>query len=159
MATSGRLAARRFLRGGMWFFLATAIGTILVVGTLEVQGRWGSSGKDVDPIDAVAGLILLFLAGMYWLFVWSYDRRAAKEKRLLQEGALVGAELSSIKYSSGSDENLPSLRIAYRFTLPDGRTIEGRQTQTQFDVNRKALPPAGSKLLVLYVDDTLHAAL
>ena len=44
-------------------------------------------------------------------------------------------------------------------TLPNGAPVEGKQSFTMFDLDRRALPPAGSKLLVLRIDDTLQQPL
>ena len=44
-------------------------------------------------------------------------------------------------------------------TLPNGQPVGGKQSFTMFDLDRRALPPAGSKLLVLRVDDMLQQLL
>ena len=114
---------------------------------------------DIDGLWIAGGPALLFLALVYWLFSWLQSRRVGQEARLTKEGALVGAELQSIKWHSGGDDGNPSLRVGYRMTLPDGRVIEKRQSFTNFDLDRRALPPEGSKLLVLRVDDSLQQVL
>jgi hypothetical protein len=114
---------------------------------------------DIDGMWIAGGPALLFLALVYWLFSWLQTRQAGKEARLTKEGALIGAELQSIKWQSGGDSSYPSLRVGYRIILPDGRVIEKRQSFTNFDIDRKALPPEGSKLLVLRVDDSLQQVL
>jgi hypothetical protein len=114
---------------------------------------------NVDAIWIVGGPGLLFLAAVYWLFSWYQTRRAGQEARLTKEGTLIGAELLSIKWSGGGENSLPSLRVKYRMILPDGRAVEGKQSDTHFDLDRRALPPAGSKLLVLRVDDSLQQVL
>jgi hypothetical protein len=114
---------------------------------------------NIDGIWIVMGPTLLVLALFYWLFSWLQRRRAGQEARLTKEGALIGAELQSIKWSSGGDSSFPSIRVGFRMTLPDGRVIEKRQSFTNFDIDHKALPPVGSKLLVLRVDDSLQQVL
>ena len=44
-------------------------------------------------------------------------------------------------------------------TLPSGEPVDAKQSFTMFDLDRHAFPPAGSKLLVLRVDDTLQQLL
>src|SRR5215472_3516584 len=114
---------------------------------------------DIDGLWIVAGPALLSLALFYWFFSWLQSRRVGQEARLTKDGALVGAELQSIKWYSGGESSNPSLRVGFRVTLPDGRVIEKRQSFTNFDLDRKALPPEGSKLLVLRVDDSLQQVL
>jgi hypothetical protein len=114
---------------------------------------------NIDAMWIVAGPALLFLALFYWLFSLFQTRRAGQEARLTKEGALVGAELQSIKWHSGGEDSNPSLRVGYRMTLPDGRVIEKRQSFAHFDLDRRALPPEGTKLLVLRVDDSLQQVL
>jgi hypothetical protein len=114
---------------------------------------------NIDAIWIVGGPCLLFLAAVYWLFSWFQTRRAGQEARLVKEGALIGAELQSIKWRGGGENSSPSLRVAFRMTLPDGRAVESKQSFTLFDLNHRTLPPEGSKLLVLRVDDTLQQVL
>jgi hypothetical protein len=143
--------ARAFMRGGMWLFLVTGVLTTLTVGAIELFRRQGGL-DDLDAGYIIAGPLLLFLALVYWLFAWVQARRAAKEQRLSQ-GGLIGAELTGVRYFSGStDTSTPSLRVDYRFTAPDGQVVDKRQTLPLFDFNRKNLPAVGSKLLILYVD-------
>jgi hypothetical protein len=54
---------------------------------------------------------------------------------------------------------MASLRIDYRFTAPDGQTVDKRQSLLRFDCNSKTVPPAGSTILILYVDSELYEAL
>jgi hypothetical protein len=144
--------ARAFMRGGMWLFLVSGLLITLLVGVMEI-GRRQNGLEDLDVIYIAIGPVLLFLALVYWFFSWSQSRRAAKEQRLSAEGGLLPAELTGIKYISGSgDNNVPSLRVDYRFTTPDGGSVNKRQHLSRFDFTRKTLPPEGSKVLVLYVD-------
>jgi hypothetical protein len=149
-AQSGK-GARAFMRYGMWLFLIGGVLTTLLVGVMEI-GRRQTGLDDLDFGYLIAGPLLLFLALIYWLLTWSQSRRAAKEQILGSQGALLPAELTGIKYSSGSGDNsMPSLRVDYRFTAPDGKSVDKRQHLQRFDFGRKNLPPVGSKLLVIYV--------
>jgi len=116
-----------------------------------------------DEIGAywiVGGPLLLALAAIYWVFLWFADRRAGREARLVKEGGLIGAELLSAKYYPGSPKGgSPSVGVKFRITLPTGKPVDGKQSFTMFDLDRRALPPAGSKLLVLRLDDTLQQLL
>ena len=44
-------------------------------------------------------------------------------------------------------------------TPPKGQPVERKQSFSRYDLNHRALPPPGGKLLVLYVDETLHEVL
>jgi hypothetical protein len=150
-ARSGK-GARAFMRWGMRLFLIGGVLITLIVGAMEF-GRKQSGLDDLDAGYLVAGPLLLFLALVYWLFAWGQSRRAAKEQLLSSQGGLLPAELTGIKYISGTgDSSLPSLRVDYRFTAPDGQVIDKRQALPRFDFGPKNLPAAGSKLLILYVD-------
>jgi len=108
----------------------------------------------------ISGPFLLSLAAVYWLFLWFANRRAGREARLVKEGGLIKAELLSAKYYPGSPKGgSPSVRIKFRMTLPNGEPMDAKQSFTMFDLDRHAFPPAGSKLLVLRVDDTLQQLL
>ncbi len=147
MPTRAGNKVRAFMRYGMWVLLMAGVLAILVTGTL-----WFEQKNEFDPFYLIIGPLLLALAVVYWLFAWAQSRRAAKEQRLSQ-GGLIGAELTGIKYFTGStDTSSPSLRVDYRFTAPDGQVVDKRQSLPVFDFNRKNLPPVGSKILVLYVD-------
>ena len=150
-ARSGK-GARAFMRYGMWLFLIGGVLITLIVGAMEF-GRKQSGLDDLDFGYLIAGPLLLFLALVYWLFAWGQSRRAAKEQILSSQGGLLPAELTAIKYISGSgDGSLPSLRVDCRFTPPDGKIVDKRQYLQRFDFARKNLPPVGSKLLIIYVN-------
>jgi hypothetical protein len=115
---------------------------------------------DLDFGYLVGGPVLLFVAAFYGMISWIQSRRADKESRLTAEGGLVPAELIKTKYYSGTGEgNVPSLRIDYRFKAPDGQTVDKRQSISRFDYTRKTVPPDGSTILILYVDNELFEAL
>ncbi len=114
-----------------------------------------------DSIDAIwiaVGPCLLLVAGFYWLLARMQDRQRVRERRLVAEGALVAGELLSVKYREGDDSG-PSLSVKFRVGLPDGRSVDAKQSLILFDFTRKTLPPVGSKLLVLWVDDKLQQVL
>jgi hypothetical protein len=115
---------------------------------------------DLDAVYIVGGPVLLFLGSFYWMISWFQARRVSKEQRLAAEGGLLPAELIKAKYYSGSGEgNTASLRIDYRFKAPDGQIVDKRQSLSRFDFYAKTVPPAGSTILVLYVDKELFEAL
>jgi hypothetical protein len=115
---------------------------------------------DLDAGYLVGGPLLLFLGAFYWMIGWFQARRAGKETRLMAEGGLLPAELIKTKYyPGGGDSNLPSLRIDYRFKAPDGQMVDKRQSLSRFDCTSKTVPPAGSTILILYVDGGLFEAL
>jgi hypothetical protein len=100
----------------------------------------------------------LFVAAVFGGIVRLQNRRAATERRLAEDGGLIGGELLSVRYRSGG-EGQPSLKVHYSFLRPGGQQMSRRQTLFRFDVDRRALPPAGSKILVLYVDENLFDVL
>ncbi len=150
---------RRFIRWGMWLFIGTGLATSLAAGGVELYLRQ-TQQDDLDAGYIVAGPVLLFLGVFYWMVSWFQARRVSKERRLAAEGGLLPAELIKAKYYSGGGEsNTPSLRIDCRFKAPDGQTIDKRQSLSRFDANSKTVPPAGSTILILYVDNELFEAL
>jgi len=116
-----------------------------------------------DKIDAlwiVIGPVLILLAAIYWLFTWSQERRAGKEARLAKNGGLLGAELVKAKYyAGGADSGSSSIGLKFTMTLPSGETVERKQSFSRYDLSPYDLPPPGTKLLVLYVDETLQEVL
>ena len=146
------MRVRTFMRWGAWIFLIAAVLTCLAAGIMEIFRREGEM-DDLHAVFIISGPLLLGVAGVYWLFAWTQTRRAAKEQVLNSQGGLIGGELTGVKYNSGSnDGGMPTLRVDYRFTAPDGQAVQKRQHLQQFDHGRKNLPPVGSKVLVLYVD-------
>jgi hypothetical protein len=113
---------------------------------------------DINAIWIGLGPCLLLVAGLYWLLARMQDRQRVRERRLVAEGGLVGGELLSVKYREGDDSG-PSLSVKFRVNLPDGRSIDDKQTLSLFDFTRKTLPPVGSKLLVLWVDEKVRRVL
>jgi hypothetical protein len=114
-----------------------------------------------DKIDALwiaIGPCLFLLAVIYWLATWSQERRAGKEARLVKKGGLLGAELVKAKYYAG-DGGSSSIRLKFTMTPPNGQPIERKQSLSRYDLDHRALPPPGTKLLVLYVDETLQEVL
>jgi hypothetical protein len=115
---------------------------------------------DISGFWIVLGPLLLCLAPIYWLFLWFANRRAVREARLVRDGGLIGAEFLSAKhYSGGPKGGIPSIVVKFRMILPDGKPAAGKQSFSMFDLNSRAFPPAGSKLLVLRVDDMLQQLL
>jgi hypothetical protein len=160
-AAEASRGARKFIRWGMWVLLIAGLGMSLVVGAIEIYlHQQSGTDNDLDFGYLVGGPVLLFVGAFYGMIAWIQSRRAGKEARLTAEGGLLPATLIKTKYYSGSGEgNSPSLRVDYRFTAPDGQTVEKRQSLSRFDFTRKALPPEGSPLLVLYVDAGLFEVL
>jgi len=108
----------------------------------------------------ISGPFLLSLAAVYWLFLWFANRRAGREARLVKEGGLLGAELLQAKYyAGGPDSGSSSIRLKFRMTPPKGEPVERKQSFSRYDLDHRALPPPGTKLLVLYVDETLQEVL
>ena len=113
---------------------------------------------NIDGIWIVIGPCLFLLAAIYWLFTLFQERRAGKEARLAKEGGLLGAELVQAKYYAGDDGG-SSIRLKFTMTPPKGQPVERKQSFSRYDLDHRALPPPGSKLLVLYVDETLQEVL
>ena len=114
---------------------------------------------NIDEIWIAVGPLILLVAGLYWLFARMQDRWRVRERRLVAEGALVGGELLKVKYYEGGQDSEPSLSVKFRVNFPDGRSIDDKQSLMRFDFTRKTLPPAGSKLLVLWVDEKVRQVL
>jgi len=115
---------------------------------------------NIDALWIVIGPVLFLLAAIYWLFTWSQERRAGKEGRLAREGGLLGAELVKAKYyAGGADSGSSSIGLKFTMTLPSGETVARKQSFSRYDLSPYDLPPPGTKLLVLYVDETLQEVL
>jgi len=115
---------------------------------------------NIDALWIAIGPCLFLLAAIYWLFTWSQERRAGKEARLVKEGGLLGAELLQAKYyAGGPDSGSSSIRLKFKMTPPKGEPVERKQSFSRYDLDHRALPPPGTKLLVLYVDETLQEVL
>jgi hypothetical protein len=158
LAVTAGPGVRRFLKYGALAF--TGVGGALTLGAAVAELYLGiqSPPEDLDVGWIAAGLTSLGLGAIYGAILWFQNRRAVAEQRLARDGGLIGAELVATRYWSGGKSG-PSLRIDYRFTAPDEQVVNRRQSFSLFDLDRKALPPPGSKLLVLWVDETLFELL
>lgn len=142
---------RAFMHWGAWILLIAGVLSGLAAGVMEIFRAPGEM-NDLDALFIIMAPLLFAAAAVYWFFYWVQSRRAAKEQRLSQ-GGLIGGELTGIKYQEGApDGGMPTLRVDFRFTAPDGQVVDKRQSLPQFNHGRKNLPPVGSKLLILYVD-------
>ena len=115
---------------------------------------------DIGAFWIVLGPLLLSLAPIYWLILWFANRRAEREARLVKDGGLIGAELLSAKYYPGSARGgSPSVSVKFRMSPAERRARGGQAILHHVRPQQPGLPPAGSKLLVLRVDDMLQQLL
>ena len=118
-----------------------------------------------DKRLASFAVIPLFAAGCLLFAVRDQRRRARLDARLAKDGRLLVGRLTSCRFVRARKENTGSLApgasldVRYRFTAHDGEPFEKRETLEYLPSDLKTLPPAGTKILVLYINREACTAL
>jgi hypothetical protein len=110
--------------------------------------------------------VIPLLAAVCLVFaVRDQRRRARLDARLAKDGRLLPGTLTSCRFVRARKENTgslapgASLAIRYRFTAPDGQPFEKHETVEYLPADLKTLPPAGTKILTLFIDREACTAL
>jgi hypothetical protein len=158
----GAFPTQHSARVRAFFRISTAVlaivGTALTLAALGYAVASGLPFSEMNGFFLFAGPVLLLSAAIYYLFNLFIRRRANIEKQLIERGGLLAGELVSTKFRS--DENGgTTLRVECRFTSPSAMNLTGKRHFNRYDVDRKAPPPPGTKLLIVYVDDKVWEVL
>jgi Protein of unknown function (DUF3592) len=111
-----------------------------------------------SPFYLVTGGTLLLIAGIFALATWKLKSRKARQEKLGARGVLLKAQLVRAREDNCEDTSY-NIRCDYRFLNPLGRELSGTSSGYRRGMKKKNLPPAGTEMLVLYVDDNLFEAL
>ncbi len=133
----------------MWILTIAALAAGGVYFVLSLSRR--------DTFYIYAGVVFVGLSG---LFLWFRSRlrgKKMKEDELDARGIIVDGELvdaSPIHSTSSYD-----FVCTYRFTSPRGTNLTCRTAGCRRDISGRTLPPPGTPLVVLYLDDNNFEAL
>lgn len=113
-----------------------------------------------EPLDTTSPLVgvglfgLGILVSLLWILgVW---RGMGRDRRLASEGQILQGEL--VKMTGRGGRGVIYLNINYAFKTPTGAQISGKQSETHRG-RQYMVPPPGTPLAVLYVDEKLHKVL
>jgi hypothetical protein len=104
------------------------------------------------------GGTLLLIAGAFALTTMALKSRKARQEKLAVQGVMLKAQLVRAREDK-SEDTAYNIRCEYRFLNPLGREVSGTSSRYRQGMKKKDLPPAGTEMLVLYVDDKLFEAL
>ena len=113
----------------------------------------GASIANLIWVSPLAVILLLIMLGYTWQHLrlsWRYRQFKAKGKIL--KGQIVTAQWRNGRGSS-------SLKLAYLFRTPQGRTIKAEQSQLRPDLAAEDLPPTGTPVRILYASDRIYRLL
>jgi hypothetical protein len=111
----------------------------------------------VEP-GRVGGLLAITAFCLVWdgvvfTFSWYLVREIRKRRRLARRGRQIAGEVLGCDPDRDSDGDL-WLTVRFGFHSPQtGRWIEGKGSHTRKDLEGKPLPPQGTPVKVLYLDD------
>jgi hypothetical protein len=154
--------------GGSGLIDACAAATVKLLYLAGDPARW--SIAPLSPITRdelqggisfpylAAGPTCLLVAGIFGLTASTLRRRQAKQERLGRYGVIFPGELIKAEMDD-SENSIYNIRCKYRFTTNRGTALTGTSSGRRRDIGRKNLPPPGTPLMVLYVDDDLYEAL
>jgi hypothetical protein len=102
------------------------------------------------------GMIIPFLFSAIFItpavLLWMKDRH---NRYLSRAGTLILGELTNIEAKRGSKAT-PYIEVRYFFYNEHGIRLEGKHFQVRTDLSRDTLPPSGTPVAVLYVDDSTY---
>jgi hypothetical protein len=111
-----------------------------------------------SPFYLVTGGTLLLIAGAFALTTKVLKSRKVRQEKLGAQGVILKAQLVRAREDS-SEDSAYNIRCDYRFLNPLGREVSGTTSGYRQGMKKKTFPPAGTEMLVLYVDDKLFEAL
>lgn len=99
------------------------------------------------------GMTLLLLPGL--LLLYAGILAVVKTSRLERHGRLLTGEIAACVRPKGA----AGVNVQYRFHSPAGVEVTGQQVAFRKDLQEGALPPEGTRVAVLYVNDKTHRLL
>ncbi len=161
---------RRFqFRRDVLDYLAMAgvvAGALLLLVNLMQLARGGERGEDRSAAASATALAgVLIVAGAYYV-VGRHGAAAARERMIREGKVLPGTVVAcaardelSAEAALGEVTRAYRVTLEYRFTTPEGATIEAQDEHDRPDLRRAELPPPGTPVRVLYLDDQTYAVL
>jgi hypothetical protein len=154
-----------FQRDALDYLAMAAIavgGLVILIGVARLVGGLPPDRAETTVAAFVVAAVLIAMGGY---FVNSRHSWAAAHARLIREGQLLPGTIVSC---AGRDETETGfgavtrsylVSVEYRFVNPNGQEVVGQAEQNRPDLRRSELPPDGTGVWVLYVDDERYALL
>jgi hypothetical protein len=128
--------------------------------------RYAPSDPDIATVQPcrIGGLLALTGFGLVWNgFVfsisWLLMREVRKRRRLARRGQRFEGEIVRCSGSRDSDGDF-ELTVRYGFRSPQtGTWIEGKDSHVRKDLAGQPLPPPGTRVQMLYLDDETYMVL
>lgn len=112
----------------------------------------------LSELLALTGFGLLW-NGAVFRATWLLARQNLKRRKLTREGQHIVGQVTHCSGLQNSDGDLV-LKTEFGFRSPQtGTWIEGQDLQVRQDLRDKLLPPPGTAVYVLYLDDETYLAL
>jgi hypothetical protein len=138
---------------GCLILLAFVLISLWMLGALV---RDASTWVDTGTLLVTIGMnAAAFIATLIMIRKWQRYKRLAREGRLIR-GAVVKTEAVE---GDAEDGYGYKVTLHYVFRSPTGHELQGRGSHKRNDLMGKPLPPSGTPILVLYVNDKLHEVL
>jgi hypothetical protein len=112
----------------------------------------------------IGGLLALTVFCLVWnglvfSFSWLLLREVLKRRKLARRGQRIAGEIVRCSADRDSDGDFV-LEVRFGFRSPHtGVWIEGKDSQTRKDLEGRPLPPRGTPVHVLYLDDETYLML
>jgi hypothetical protein len=140
---------------------------VLVVETLTAL-RNGTP----DLMSEISGSLFWFLftaiaTAIFGQVFWRFWQTVSDQDRLIEEGRLIWGEIVATHIDHSRDEygDNPTVgeyftfSVDYRFRTPAGTNLTGTRSKLYYNVSVNAMPPIGTPLAAIYVDDNLYRVL
>jgi hypothetical protein len=145
---------------------AAATGLLLLLVKIVHLATVSGAGDDQSTTLSTVGLAgLLIAVGGY--YVISRHTTAVARLRLIHEGRVLpgtlvectGRDETTTEASFGEVTRSYVIAVEYRFAAPAGDEIADHDEHNRRDLRRVELPPAGTPVRVLYLDEQTYALL
>jgi hypothetical protein len=112
----------------------------------------------IGGLLALTGFCLVW-DGLVFSFSWLLVREILKRRKLARRGQRITGEIVRSSSDRDSDGDF-TLEVRFGFHSPHtGAWIEGKDSQTRKDLEGKPLPPPGTPIHVLYLNDKTYLML